>query len=300
MLLLTVQYQSVKKTIILLLLMFTVCSPQALATISGAPGVYLGGVAPWNTVFCDAMTGSVALNDSSAYIKGNACNLQLGSEDMVPVSGMYSVRLTVSGTTVTSSQANFDASRPINQQNIRVSSSDSPRLYSGSGAKLVSACYYLVASTGQVYGLSPGCGTPLPPPAPPIACTINNGNTFSVNFGEIDRTTLPTKPGGEKKLNKEIPVICTGGDVTMNMKVSYIPVSMNGTELIKTSTDGLGVAISYNGQTLTTTDTKEIGLLEGSNTLLIGFEALRNSAIAAENIATGTFTASATMIMTQP
>ena len=99
----------------------------------------------------------------------------------------------------------------------------------------------------------------------------------------------------------QIRVSCTGDATTIDvdMKLSYTPLSVGGKEVVKTSTNGLGVSIIYNNTVLSTTDTTTLSFVPGSNQLDLAFEAMRDPTVVVGDVATGAFSASATLIMTQ-
>ena len=246
--------------------------------------------------------------------KGNACALNTGGS-YVPHSGNFAVRLYVypygtSGTTnkyAESTKVWLDATRPLSEQNVTVSSSDQP--LSGFLNTVVNYCYALVDDAGKVFTPSTAgnCAgaPPLPPdpPAPETSCNINNGSGLSVHFDTIDRADLSTEPGvGNTAIkNLQIPVTCTGGvDVSVKMKLTqYTPITINSTEVIKTTANGVGVAVLYNDQPLTSAANIPVTLKSGSNTLNLDFQAVRNPAVAAGDVPPGYFTASAVLVMTQ-
>jgi len=166
-------------------------------------------------------------------------------------------------------------------------------------------CGFLLDEEGNKYNLSTDLssvctgGQPLPPPVPDTACTFNSGNDLTVSLGLIERSALPVNPDPATAKSVQIPVDCTGGDVTVSMKLDYNPMTMGNGQVVRTSTDGVGVAISYNDIPISTTDTTTLTFLEGSNTLDLNFQAVRDSAVNVADIPTGGFTASAAMVMTQ-
>lgn len=83
------------------------------------------------------------------------------------------------------------------------------------------------------------------------------------------------------------------------MQLSYTPISVSGTEVVKSSSNGLGVSIIYNDKPLSTTDTTPVTFISGSNTLDLAFEAVRDPAVDSGDIPTGAFSASAVLVMTQ-
>lgn len=246
--------------------------------------------------------------------KGNECTLTPGG-GYVPHSGNYAVRLYVypyksTGTPnvyAESTKVWLDKTRPLSEQNVTVSSSN--KSLSGFLDTTVNYCYALVDDEGKVFAPSSdgNCAgaPPLPPdpPQPDTSCSINNNNNLNVAFGTIDRAQLSTEPGlGNIAVkNYQIPITCTGGidvSVTMNLQ-QYTPLTMNGAEVIKTSANGVGVAVMYNKQPLSTADSVPVTLVSGSNTLNLDFQAVRDPAVAPGDVPPGYFTASAILVMTQ-
>ncbi|HCD7631421.1 TPA: fimbrial protein, partial [Citrobacter farmeri] len=235
--------------------------------------------------------------------KGNECTLTPGG-GYVPHSGNYAVRLYVypyksTGTPnvyAESTKVWLDKTRPLSEQNVTVSSSDQSTLNFFLDTT-VNYCYALVDDAGEVFTRSTSgyCAgaPPLPPDPPPpdTSCSINNNNNLNVAFGTIDRAQLSTEPGlGNIAVkNYQIPITCTGGidvSVTMNLQ-QYTPLTMNGAEVIKTSANGVGVAVMYNKQPLSTADSVPITLVSGSNTLNLDFQAVRDPAVAPGDVPPG-------------
>ncbi|MCS3601923.1 type 1 fimbria pilin [Buttiauxella sp. BIGb0471] len=156
--------------------------------------------------------------------------------------------------------------------------------------------YSLPAAEGACTDVPPL--PPTPPPAPTF-CTINNSSDLNVSLGSVDRALIGTSPGNGTLQNKQIPVSCTGGTVDVNMQLAYTPLTVNGKEVVKSSSNGLGVSIIYNSEVLAPTDIVPVSFLEGSNTLDLAFEIVRDPAVSIGEVPTGEFTASATLIMTQ-
>lgn len=292
----------------LMLLMF-ICSgllTPALASISGVNGLIYqkgkGTLCP-NGVMLIGTT-------SSASFKGGYCTLT-PEISYVPHSGDYKVRLYVynqgtSGSSniyAESSAVFLDSTIPLAQQNKSATSSD--QSLGPWAGYTVQYCYALVDSDGKVYSPSPSAtcaGAPVPdPPKPDTSCTINNNNNLSVAFETIDRAEIATQPGSGTiaKKNIQIPITCTGGNVSVKMTLDYTPLTFSSTQVIKSSIDGLGVAVSYNSQPIKTTDSISIDLIKGSNTLNLDFQALRDPTVAVGGVRPGYFTASAVLVMTQ-
>ncbi|EOY5421901.1 fimbrial protein [Cronobacter dublinensis] len=277
----------------------------AHAVINGVHGINYSASSP---VECLADPPRL---DTNSYFKGNACSIYFSG--YVPVSGKYKVRLEISSTNNEYAESTFsyiEAGTNVMSQTITVTGTNVP-IKMGS-SDWVHACYVLIDEAGKKWGLPVGGNynrsctgyTPLPPipPAPSVNCTINNSADLSINFGSLDRASLPTAPGTGQILSKQIPVVCTSSassaTVTMSMKVNYTPITVSGAQVIKTSADGVGVSVLYNNQTLASGSAKNIVFNTGSNSLTLGFEAVRNPAVSVGDIPTGAFSASAVMVMT--
>ncbi|HDC4507796.1 fimbrial protein [Enterobacter asburiae] len=249
----------------------------------------------------------VPVNPSSAShsFQQGRCAVNLLSTFYVPVSGYYTVGLMVtsssgSGTAIYANRVNYiDASKSLNSQDVNPGSREG----GGTGIQSFDACDILKAPDGKVYYLNTygKCtGQKLPPtPVVNTSCTINSGNALSVSLGSLDRATLPTTPSSGSAKHIKIPVSCTGGDVTVSMNITYTAITIGSTQAVKTSANGVGTAIIYNNAAVSPTSKATINLKSGSNTVDLGFQAIRDSAVAVKDIPTGAFTASAVMVMTQ-
>jgi type 1 fimbria pilin len=239
--------------------------------------------------------------------KGNACSLNPPGGMYVPKSGNYKVRLYIytKGTKpwmyAESTSGYFDATKELATQNVALSGSDKP--LDPYQSQYIDYCYTMVDDQGNEF--APGdCGgaAPLPPdpPAPPTSCTINGSNALNVNLDTVERSALPTSADYSSMTSYSIPVVCTGGvDVSVTFKLNYTPITMNGTESVKSTSNGLGVAIGYDNKILATTDVTPVTFISGSNELDLNFQAVRDPAVALEDIPTGSFSASAVLVMTQ-
>ncbi|MGG8041380.1 fimbrial protein [Klebsiella aerogenes] len=145
------------------------------------------------------------------------------------------------------------------------------------------------------------CSGYAPPPPPPDYCYINGGNPISVQFGNVERSDISTNPGGTGTIRKNINLSCVGnGDHTINIKLNMTPTSWSNSQ-IHTSNGALGVSVSENGRMLTADESFNIHI-NGNNSLSheLVFSLLRNPGAKVTDITTGTFNASASLIITQP
>ncbi|MCK7230267.1 fimbrial protein [Enterobacter asburiae] len=289
---------------ILFISIFSACNVRA--GIMGAPGL-APDYSNMNSYIC-GNTGSTVTTKIAEW-KGNACTIA-GTNSYVPTSGYYTIGLIAwsimgGGKVITISSSVFiDADKPISEQSLRVNSSDDTvpsLLYNKS---MVKACYVLRDSKNTSYSFNGfDCDNKAPlPPTPPLntACTLNSGNALDVNLGTVDRSQLTTTPGVGSVKHIQVNVNCTGGvDVTVNMQLNYTPISITGTQIVKSTANGLGVAIIYNGKTLASTDVTPVTFLTGSNALDLSFQAVRDPTVDVGDVPTGAFTASAVLVMTQ-
>lgn len=199
----------------------------------------------------------------------------------------------------------LDGSKTISGQTV-TADGGSEDWFAANKGQTIAVCQYILDDAGKWYYISsnPNCivyAKPLPPtPAPPdTACTINSGNALNVNLNNVERAQLPTVPGSGSMRHLQIPVDCTGGDVTVNMKLNYTPITLNAGQVVKSSSNGLGVSIVYNSKVISTTDTTPITFTNGSNSVDLAFQAVRDPNVEIKDIPTGAFTASAVLVMTQ-
>lgn len=255
------------------------------------------------------------IRKSQELVLSNAVMCGIESDYYPPRSGTYYVETaffeyydTVLLMDVKTATFTLDGNQTISQQS---AGTYAPKGYLEVNAGLtVLACQWLVDDAGKKYTFTPseqnytGChasSSPLPPTPtqPDISCTINNGNALTVNLGTIDRAQLPTVASSGTATAIPIPIACTGGNLTVNMKLSYTPITSGSSQAVKSSANGVGVAILYNDKMLSSTDNTSVNLLAGSNTLNLAFEAVRDASVEIKDIPTGAFSASAVLQMTQ-
>lgn len=124
--------------------------------------------------------------------------------------------------------------------------------------------------------------------------------SIDVAFGEIERAEISTQAGGIYDKTKSFTLNCTGGSahnflVTLNMT----PVSWSPSQMV-TSNPALGVSMSKDGVPIHSSSAFIMNVpAGGSDVANLVFSLLKNPSIPASNIATGDFTASATLIVTE-
>lgn len=162
------------------------------------------------------------------------------------------------------------------------------------------ACYSLLGedsveyTTRDVYA----CADIEPLPPTPATCTVS-AQDLSVVI-PIDRTTLSTSGSPEQGVGKKLSVTCTG-DLSASYSIALsptTPLNAAGTA-ITTSADGLGIAMYYDDQPLTSASPIKVTYSPGTTDLDLKFVPVRDPNVPAANIPTGTFKADAVMIMTE-
>ncbi|UJD96754.1 fimbrial protein [Lelliottia amnigena] len=245
-------------------------------------------------------------------IKADGCNIY--SNSYVPASGYYSVVTvlhysTGQTTNYPTNPVYVDGSKSLSQQTVSATGGVTGYINVAKDVR-VFLCYYLVDSNQKYYFLDGDANgvsvcmsgyTPLPPtpPIPNTNCTINDGSALSVSLGTLNRDEIPTVPDSASVISKTISVVCTGGTVTANMQLNYTPISVGSNQAVKTSANGVGAAIFYSNKVLAPSEVTSVNFLEGSNTVTLGFQAVRDSTVALKDIPTGAFTANAVLVMTQ-
>lgn len=303
------QSRIISKSIILLTMLFISSLGQnAFAMLNGVHGVKYSSS---GEVFCEGSEfPSIPKVDAGSYFKGGACNIY--ASGYVPRSGQYQAKLSLSmnGYPFATSNATYvDSTKNISAQTLTFSGTNVN--INETSPYAIHSCYTLVeVSTGQEWALGGGRGcsgyTPIPPtpPAPVINCTINNNNVLSVNLGTLDRALLPTVPGTGSIENLSVPVQCTSDtpsvtSTNIKMQLTYTPITVSGVQVIKSSSNGVGVTAIYDNKKLSSGSSISLNFNIGStNTVNLGFEAVRNPSVAIGDVPTGAFSASAVLIMT--
>lgn len=138
----------------------------------------------------------------------------------------------------------------------------------------------------------------LPVEAP--KCAFNNGSNLDIQLGRLARGDIAVKSGTTTPVSKALTINCVGNTAyNANMRLEYTPISVSNDNVISTSTKGLGVAVLYEGKTIQPGESFPLSYQPGINTLTLGFEAVRDPAMALSDLKTGDFTASAVLIFTE-
>ncbi|MGN7915785.1 fimbrial protein [Enterobacter sp. 22466] len=169
-------------------------------------------------------------------------------------------------------------------------------------AWIADAAYMNDLSFGTEYYSSDSnslCAAYVSPP-PPDLCYINAGNNpITVDFGAVERFDIGIRLGSDSDVNHSLTVNCQGENThKIDVKLDMTPTSWSSGQ-IATSNPALGVSISVDGKQLKNNDSFTMSV-NGSNTTDLAFSLLRNPDSKPTDIATGSFHASATLIVTEP
>ena len=293
----------------------TPCSASYLLTNSGACVPSSGAWASTGKAYWPANQN---LNSG-----GNSYKLSTGFvTSYVPVSGTYKMRAhwcssseatdhTSPPCTVSASVQTVDSIKTVELSSALSLTEQSPNFGGGSGGKLSQGgnmCLTFVDSTGREYKTHAQrtCQDAQDLPDTPTLCSINANNALSVDMGTLERKNIVLWPNrSPTKVSKTIAVICTGdSSITMDIKFDFSEMILSGggkSTAIRTSTPGLGIVVSYNDHVIQgSSDNTVTGAFKpGVTNVKLEFEAVRDPLTDLKDIATGAFSASAIMIMTE-
>lgn len=140
------------------------------------------------------------------------------------------------------------------------------------------------------------CSAPINRVAPDT-CSVSTPS-IDVAFGQIERSTIGTSAPAKNAITKNVSLSCTGTSThNFSLKLNMTPASWSNSQ-IATSNGALGVSISKDGTLLSNGTAFDMSVL-GSGTAALSFSLLKNPTVASSDIATGDFTASATLIVTE-
>ncbi|HHQ4305776.1 TPA: fimbrial protein [Serratia fonticola] len=129
----------------------------------------------------------------------------------------------------------------------------------------------------------------------PLVCTINNGAAIEVDFGDLDNTQISTD-GSRYVKTVPLQYRCNTA-VTQDIDINLIatPAAFSSDFIATTLPDDIGVAVRYNGQIVKPNQQFATTLLNG-----VGQDELQVAPVIRDvtKAITGSFTASATLVMT--
>lgn len=140
-------------------------------------------------------------------------------------------------------------------------------------------------------------------PAPvAVSCSVNAGQPLDVHLGDsIDRMRLGTVAGVYGVTSKDFSIVCTStntSQVSADAALKFTSLTGSGDAAIATSNTGLGVMATLNQKPILNNTATTMNLTMGSNPVHMEFTPVHLSSTPVESIATGPFTASATLVLT--
>ncbi|MFS7243195.1 fimbrial protein [Serratia proteamaculans] len=164
------------------------------------------------------------------------------------------------------------------------------------------ACVALVDQSGASwqprgwpdYAMCSGMGTI---PSEQESCSVGVPTpNWDIQFANLERGLIPITGGQEEK--KDLTLSCTGSRThDFNVKLNMTPTSWSSSQLA-TSNPMLGVQVTVDGAPVKLGNSFTMRV-QGQDSKTLGFSVLRNPSVSGHDIATGDFTASGTVIVSE-
>lgn len=140
------------------------------------------------------------------------------------------------------------------------------------------------------------CGKSKSPPPTPDNCAVTSSENWDIAFGNLERGDISYSSSNEK--TKDLTLTCTGKNThDFSVKLNMTPASWSTSQLA-TSNPDLGVQITVGGVAAKLGDSF-IMKVPGNASKTLGFSVLRNPKIKALDVATGDFSASGTLVVSE-
>ncbi|WP_337030471.1 fimbrial protein [Pantoea agglomerans] len=128
-------------------------------------------------------------------------------------------------------------------------------------------------------------------------CSVSTPS-IDVAFGQLERSEISTTLPASNDVSKTLTLNCTGTSVhNFAVKLNMTPVSWSNSQ-ITTSNSVLGISVSKDGTVLNNGSSFDMSVTASGSAGLV-FSVLRNPSQPSSSIATGDFTASATLVVTE-
>lgn len=128
-------------------------------------------------------------------------------------------------------------------------------------------------------------------------CSVSTPS-IDVAFGQLERSEISTTLPASNDVSKTLTLNCSGTSVhNFSLKLNMTPVSWSNSQ-ITTSNSALGISVSKDSTVLNNGSSFDMSVT-GSGTAGLVFSVLRNPSLPSSSIATGDFTASATLVVTE-
>lgn len=129
----------------------------------------------------------------------------------------------------------------------------------------------------------------------PVECRINNGQTISVAFGNVDSSLVTASPASSPyRADRALTYKCNTA-LTQDINVSLAADPAGFGDAIKTSNPDLGVVMQYHSQTVKPNGAFKTRLIDGQGSDSVSFALVGSGA---KKPVTGPFSGSATLIIT--
>lgn len=130
-------------------------------------------------------------------------------------------------------------------------------------------------------------------------CKILSGETLLVELGELERSEIQSSGTSAQTVEKSLNITCdVTHEVDFQVKMNTTLTSWNN-NAITTSNNNLGVVMRWNGNIVTNGNTQQLSVVNGSISVPLSFTPVKPTSVSYEDIKTGAFNASATLIITQ-
>lgn len=128
----------------------------------------------------------------------------------------------------------------------------------------------------------------------PVVCSINNEKVINVNFGDLNSADI-TFDGSRYSKEISLDYSCNS-EVNLPVEINLIATNTSfSNDFIETTNADVGVVMKYESKTVKPWQSFSAQLIKGKGGSRVYFAPVKNPA--AKTIATGNFTASATLVM---
>jgi minor fimbrial subunit len=125
---------------------------------------------------------------------------------------------------------------------------------------------------------------------------VMSASDWNISFGNVERMEIPTTGGTEQ--TKALSLSCLGSKThDFSVKLNMTPTSWSTSQLA-TSNPDLGIGVTVAGTAVKLGDSFAMKVT-GSGSKTLGFSVLRNPKTKALDVATGDFSASGTLVVSE-
>lgn len=129
-------------------------------------------------------------------------------------------------------------------------------------------------------------------------CSIQSGNELNVDLGQIERGDIVVNGTSRQTIGKSLEFYCESNElITFDMGVNMTPVSWNSSA-IQTGSKNLGIVMRSENDVLNNSSVKKISISQGRGSFPFSFTPVKPAGVSSDDIPTGGFNASATLIFT--